>query len=153
MRPVHWTIVLFVHKQVFQMQGSLMSISCKIKCNYLTLQTSDTVMTMFADKVIRHNLQLPGLPVHALPVLNHDWTNHNTNPMEHWCIATVAWTRCYCMTSSLCWRIMQGNQHLCQFQDYLLTFYSPWITSILMITKMYRFFVFPEDWLDCISPL
>ena len=55
--------------------------------------------------MIRHNPPLPGLPVHALPVLNLDRTNHNTNPMEHWCIATVVWTSCYCMTSSLCWWI------------------------------------------------
>ena len=42
------------------------------------------------EKVIRHNPPLTGLPVHALPVLNHDRTDHNTKPMEHWCIATVA---------------------------------------------------------------
>ena len=28
-------------------------------------------------------LTLPGLPVHALPVLNHNRTDHNTKPMEH----------------------------------------------------------------------
>ena len=32
----------------------------------------------FADKVIRHNPPLSGLPVHALPVLNHNRTDHNT---------------------------------------------------------------------------
>ena len=37
-----------------------------------------------------HNPPLAGLPVHALPILNHDQTDHNTKPMEHWCIATVA---------------------------------------------------------------
>ena len=38
----------------------------------------------------------------ALPDSNHDRTDHNTKPMEHWRIATVAWTGCYCMTSLLC---------------------------------------------------
>ena len=33
---------------------------------------------------------LPGLLAHALPVLNHDQTNHYTKLMVHWCIATVA---------------------------------------------------------------
>ena len=60
---------------------------------------------LFTDKVIHHNPPLPGLPVHTLPILNHNRTDHNTKPMEHWCIATVAWTSCYCMTSSLCWQI------------------------------------------------
>ena len=53
---------------------------------------------LFVGKVIRQNPPLPGLPVHALPVLNHDRTDHNTKLMEHWYIATVAWTSCYCMT-------------------------------------------------------
>ena len=44
---------------------------------------------VFADKVIRHNPPLQGLPVHALPVLNHDRTVHNTKLMEHWCRARV----------------------------------------------------------------
>ena len=35
---------------------------------------------------------LPGLPDHALPVMNQDRTDHNTKPMEQWCIATVAWS-------------------------------------------------------------
>ena len=47
---------------------------------------------LFASKVIRHNPPLPGLLVHALPVLNHDRTDHNTKLMEYRCIATVAWT-------------------------------------------------------------
>ena len=38
-----------------------------------------------------HNLPSPGLPDHAFPILNHDQTNHNMKPMEHWCIATVVW--------------------------------------------------------------
>ena len=45
-----------------------------------------------------------GPPVHTLTVLNHDRTNHNTKPMEQWCIPTVAWTIWYSMTS-LCWQI------------------------------------------------
>ena len=49
---------------------------------------------IFATKWCQ-NPPLPGLLVHALPVLNHDWTDHNTAPMEHWCIATVAWNSCY----------------------------------------------------------
>ena len=60
---------------------------------------------LFAHKVIRHNPPLPGLPVHALPDLKHDQTDHNAKPMEHWCIATVAQTICYCMTSLLCRQI------------------------------------------------
>ena len=47
------------------------------------------VLSVFASKVLRHNPPLPGLPDHALPILNHDRTDHNTKPMEHWCIATV----------------------------------------------------------------
>ena len=31
----------------------------------------------FADKVIRHNPPLPGVPIHALPDLNHDGNDHN----------------------------------------------------------------------------
>ena len=46
--------------------------------------------SQLVEKVTRHNPPLTGLPVHALPVLNHDRTDHNTKPMEHWCIATVA---------------------------------------------------------------
>ena len=54
---------------------------------YISVHTvADENFMKFADKVIRHNPPLPGLPVHALPVLNHDWTDHNTKPMEHWCI-------------------------------------------------------------------
>ena len=34
--------------------------------------------------------QLPGLLVHALPVLNHNQIDHSTKQMECWCIATVA---------------------------------------------------------------
>ena len=45
-----------------------------------------------------------GPPVHTLTVLNHDRTNHNTKPMEQWCIPRVAWTIWYSMTS-LCWQI------------------------------------------------
>ena len=37
--------------------------------------------SLFADKVIRHNPLLPGLPIHALPALNHGRTDHNTKPM------------------------------------------------------------------------
>ena len=37
-----------------------------------------------------HNPPLPGLPVHALPLLNHDRTDHNTKLMKHLCIATVS---------------------------------------------------------------
>ena len=61
--------------------------------------------SQLVDKVIRHNPPLPGLPVHALPVLNHDRIDHNTKPMEHWCTATVAWSSYYCTTSSLCQKI------------------------------------------------
>ena len=50
----------------------------------------------FASVVLCHNPPSPGLPDHTLPVLNHDRTGHNTKPMEHWCIATVAW---YCLVS------------------------------------------------------
>ena len=56
---------------------------------------------VFTDKVMRHNPLLPGLLVHTLPVLNYDRTNHNTKPMEHLCIAIIAWTNCYCMKTSL----------------------------------------------------
>ena len=31
----------------------------------------------FSIEVLRHNPPLPGLPDHALPVLNHDRTDHN----------------------------------------------------------------------------
>ena len=58
--------------------------------------------------MICHNPPVPGLPVHALPVLNHDWTDHNRKPMEHWCIGTLAWTSWYCVTSSFCRRIAEG---------------------------------------------
>ena len=50
--------------------------------------------------VLCHNPPLPGSPDHALPVLNHDRTDHthtHTHPPPHththngcWCIATVA---------------------------------------------------------------
>ena len=40
---------------------------------------------------VRSGRPLPGLPDHALPVLNHDRTDHNTKPMEHWC--TVYFTQ------------------------------------------------------------
>ena len=33
----------------------------------------------FASLVLCPNPPLPGLPDHALPVLNHDRTDHNTN--------------------------------------------------------------------------
>ena len=33
---------------------------------------------LIAEKVIRHNPPLTGLSVHALPVLNHNRTDHNT---------------------------------------------------------------------------
>ena len=36
------------------------------------------MIILFADKVIRHNPPLPGLPVHALSDLNHDRNDHNT---------------------------------------------------------------------------
>ena len=39
--------------------------------------------------VLCHNPPLPGLPDHALSVLNHEQTDLNTKPMENWCIATV----------------------------------------------------------------
>ena len=45
---------------------------------------------LLADKVTRHYPPLQGPPVYALPVLNQDRTDHNTKPMEHLCIATVA---------------------------------------------------------------
>ena len=48
------------------------------------------IMAIFADKVIRHNPPLLGLPVHDLPVLHHDQTDHDTKPMKHWSTATVA---------------------------------------------------------------
>ena len=67
------------------------------------------VHQIFTDKVIRHNPPLPGLTIHALPVLNHNPTDHNTKPMEYWCIATVAWTSCYCMKSSLCGKLRNGE--------------------------------------------
>ena len=66
--------------------------------------------SLFADNVIRHNPLLPCIPVHTLPVLNHDRIDHNTKPMEHWCIATVVWTSYYCMTSSLCRGILGIDQ-------------------------------------------
>ena len=47
-------------------------------------------LLLFADKLIPHNPPLPGLPVHAWPVLIHVRTDHNRKPMEHGCIATVA---------------------------------------------------------------
>ena len=55
-------------------------------------------LVLFSNKLIHHNPRFPCLPVHALPVLNHDRTDHHTNPKEYWCIATVAWTNYYCMT-------------------------------------------------------
>ena len=36
------------------------------------------------------------------PVLNDSWNDHYTKSMKQGCIAAVAWTSCYCMTSSLC---------------------------------------------------
>ena len=53
---------------------------------------------LFAGEVLRNNPPLPDLPYHALPVLNKDRTDHNTKPMEHSCIATVAWSSYYYMT-------------------------------------------------------
>ena len=47
---------------------------------------------LFASEVLCHNPLLPGLPDHALPVLNHNQTDHNTKPMENWRIATVAFS-------------------------------------------------------------
>ena len=46
--------------------------------------------TGIASKVLYNNPLLSGLPDHASPVLNYDQTDHNTEPKEHWCIATVA---------------------------------------------------------------
>ena len=45
-------------------------------------------MLKFANKVICQYPPLPGQTVHALPVLNHDRTDHHTKPVEYWCIAT-----------------------------------------------------------------
>ena len=42
---------------------------------------------------------------HYLSFLNHDRTNHNTKPMEHWYMAKVAWSSYYCMTLSLHWQM------------------------------------------------
>ena len=80
-------------------------------CAFISMLNSlqDVYSFLFTDKVIRHN---PPLPVRALPSLNHDRNDHNTKPMEHWCIATVAWPSYYCMTSSLCRRI---RYRLCTF--------------------------------------
>ena len=51
-----------------------------------------------------HNPPLLGLPDHALPVLNHDRTDHITKSMEHWCMATVAW-------SGTVWRIPYAGEY------------------------------------------
>ena len=40
------------------------------------------VFVLFSIEVLCHNPPLSGLPDHALPVLNHDQTDHNTKPME-----------------------------------------------------------------------
>ena len=37
---------------------------------------------LFANRVSCHNSPLPGLLVHALPVLNHGQSDHNANSME-----------------------------------------------------------------------
>ena len=50
---------------------------------YRKLEQNYWVVIQFADKVIRHNPPLPGLPV-LEPDMNHDRTDHNTKPMEHW---------------------------------------------------------------------
>ena len=52
----------------------------------------------FASEVLCHNPPLPGLPDHALPISNHDRTDHNTKPTELWHIPTVAWSSYYYMT-------------------------------------------------------
>ena len=70
-------------------------------CHPLSLHSK-----VFADIVIHHiPLCYQVYWVMPIPVLNHDQTDHNTNPVEHWCIATAAWTSYYCMMSSLSWRI------------------------------------------------
>ena len=45
--------------------------------------------SVFASVVLCHNPPLSGLLDPALPVLNHNQPDHNTKPMEHWCIVTV----------------------------------------------------------------
>ena len=83
---------------------------CEYSDNRYFRQSITALSHCLVAKVIRHNPPLPCPPIHALPVLNHDRINHNTNPMEHWCIATVAWTSGNCMTSLLCWQISNKSK-------------------------------------------
>ena len=100
--------------------------------------TCELSLHFFAGKVIHHNPQLPGLPVHALLILNHDRTDHNTNSVEHWCMVTVAWSSYYCVIhNNQCsgyWLSVSywlGLPSLVQ----LLTWLHYWITIIFQTPK------------------
>ena len=80
------------HKTGYFWSGVQFPLNDTTKVHFLCLS-----FVSFSIEVLCHNPRLPGLPDHALPVLNHDQTDHNTKPMEHWCIATVAWSSYYCM--------------------------------------------------------
>ena len=58
-----------------------------VRLQHTSYNTQLWVM-VFASVVLCHNLSLPGLPDHALNVLNYCRTDHNTKP-DRWCIAAV----------------------------------------------------------------
>ena len=100
-----WNVISLVYHQL--------ATTCELKRLGII---SDAVsvcaqISEFADKVIRHNPPLPGLLVHTLPVFNHTRTDHNTKPVMHQCIK-LARSSCYCMTSSLCRRILNDDNGL-----------------------------------------
>ena len=81
-------VFISTHLNVFFILNSNMVITILI---FKTFGKRFEKMTcLFTSEVSCHNPPLPGLLDHALPVLNHDQTDHNTKPMEHWCIATVS---------------------------------------------------------------
>ena len=90
-------------------------LSHKVQHDSPALQFSPQVLPFrrLSSKIRQRSVMLSS-PVtrsnHVLPVLNHDWADHYTKPMEHWCIAKVAWSSYYCMTYSLRRRI--GGQYL-----------------------------------------
>ena len=47
-------------------------------------------VTVFVEKVIRHDPPLPGLNGPRFTCLEPRSTDHNTKAVEHWCKATVA---------------------------------------------------------------
>ena len=68
---------------------------------------------LFASAVSCHNPPLSVLLDHALPVLNHNRTDHNTKPMQHWYmhdLVTTIWCNCY--TGKLDFQVLKTHFNL-----------------------------------------